>query len=322
MSRHSRHSNDRSFFTAKERADAGYSVTKKEVLGSDCFLPFGHCCISLKAPKTPVVTPEGYIYDREFILEYLLTQKLELQAKRKSFEEQEARKARKEAQTKVELELKVLEDFQKVDQGLLSEDHRHKRAMEKDKPVPGAPDDDAAKRRKKNELLVIDKSVQREKCFWVKETTQTAAPAEVKDVEDVTPKCPMSGKKLRVKDLLPVNFEVADEQMLKEGGGKGVFCCAVSKHPITHQQAYLIKPSGQVVMESVLKDMVFKDMVCPITGKKLKGKQDVLKLQQGGTGFSAHNDVQAKAYSAIRSHTADARNQQGHLPRAGYCGLH
>ena len=30
MSRHSKHSNDRMFFTAKERADAGYSKTRKE----------------------------------------------------------------------------------------------------------------------------------------------------------------------------------------------------------------------------------------------------------------------------------------------------
>ena len=29
MSRHSKHSNDRMFFTAKERADAGYSNTRK-----------------------------------------------------------------------------------------------------------------------------------------------------------------------------------------------------------------------------------------------------------------------------------------------------
>ena len=30
MSRHSKHSNDRMFFTAKERADAGYSKTRKD----------------------------------------------------------------------------------------------------------------------------------------------------------------------------------------------------------------------------------------------------------------------------------------------------
>lgn len=112
MSRHSKHSNDRMFFTAKERADAGYAKTRKaaaivvvwcrdlgsrqEVMGTDCFLPFGFCGLSLKAPKDPVATcespvnctrplemdvrPEGNIFDKEAILECLLQQKLDIQA--------------------------------------------------------------------------------------------------------------------------------------------------------------------------------------------------------------------------------------------------
>mmetsp|Transcript_5245 Transcript_5245/g.9333 ORF Transcript_5245/g.9333 Transcript_5245/m.9333 type:complete len:133 (+) Transcript_5245:650-1048(+) len=131
----------------------------------------------------------------------------------------------------------------------------------------------------------------------------------------------MSGKKLRVKDLIPVKFEVSEQKLLQEGGGLGVFCCAVSKHPITHQKAVLLKPSGQVVLESVLKDCVLKDMTCPITGKKLKGKEDILELQMGGTGFSAHNKTTAESYSSIRSYAGDNRTQHGHLPAAGYVGL-
>merc|ERR1719161_2680298 len=110
--------------------------------------------------------------------------------------------------------------------------------------------------------------------------------------------------------------------MMDQGGGRGVYCCAISKHPITHQQAVLLKPSGQVVLESTLKDCVYKDMKCPITGKALKGKEDVLKLQMGGTGFAAHNEVEAKSFSHIRSRAGDDRTQQGHLPRAGFVGLH
>merc|ERR1712187_531548 len=98
-----------------------------------------------------------------------------------------------------------------------------------------------------------------------------------------------SGKKLRVKALIPIKFEVTDQKMVDRGGDKGVFCCALSKKPITHQQAVLIKPSGHVVLESTLKEMVMKEMRCPISGKKLKGKEDILKLQMGGTGFQAHN---------------------------------
>jgi len=322
MARHSRHSNDRSFYTAKERADAGFSFSKKEVLGTDCFLPFGHCALSLKAPKNPVATPDGFIYDREFILEYLITQKLELQAKAKKFEEQEKRKAKKEEVEKQDAELKELEHFQKVDQGLLSEDYRHKRAREKaDYVVPGVVDDGKEKRRKKGELLILNKAEMAAPSFWAACSTKTAGPAELKKV-DTTVRCPMSGKKLRAKDLISVTFEVTDQKMIDRGGDKGVFCCAVSKHPITHQKAVVIVPSGVVVLESVLKDMVLKEMVCPITGKKLTSKEkDILALQTGGTGFAMHNKTEARTFSTIRSFEGDARTRGGHLPKGGYVGL-
>ncbi|CAJ1373689.1 unnamed protein product [Effrenium voratum] len=318
MSRHSKHSNDRMFFTAKERADAGFTKTRKEVMSTDCFLPFGFCSLTLKAPKDPVVTPEGNIFEREAILECLLQQKLDIQAQQKKFEEQERKKEQRLQSLDKEEELKQLEAFTRAEQGLLSEDHRHKRALDKAAQV-----NDAAPQKKlrQGELLVKDKSQMRAKSFWTKEFTPTAAPTEIKKVDAIT-RCPMTGKKLKVKDLIQVKMEVADQKLMDQGGGKGVYCCAVSKNPIVHQQALLLKPSGVVILESVWKDIVSKEMKCPVTGKKLKGEEDLLKLQRGGSGFSAHNDVEAKSFTMIRSAIGDNRTQQGHLPRAGYAGLH
>jgi len=301
--------------------DAGFAGTRKDVLGTDAFLPFGYCALSLKPPKNPVATPEGWVYDRECILESLLNQKLDLQAKAKKYEEQERRNGRKEKVEQQEKELKDLEDFRKAEQSLLADDARHTRALERGSKSGGPDEDSPAKKLRRGELLVVDKAKLREASFWAKNNTPTAAPSELAKV-DTTTKCPMSGKKLRVKDLIPLKMEVTDQKMLDEGGGRGVYCCAVSKHPITHQQAVVLKTSGVVVLESVLEDCVFKDMRCPITGTKLKSKVDVLKLQQGGTGFAAHNKVEAKSFSFIRSFSGDARTQQGHLPRAGFVGLH
>lgn len=318
MSRHSKHSNDRMFFTAKERADAGYSKTRKEVMGTDCFLPFGFCGLSLKAPKDPVVTPDGNIFDREAILECLLQQKLEIQAQQKKFDEQERKKEQRLKALDQEDELRQLEEFTRAERGLLSQDLRHKRALEQaENKQDGVPE----KKLRKGELLKVDKSELRAKSFWTKEFTPTAAPTEIKKV-DTTTRCPVTGKKLKVKDLISVKMDVADQKLLDQGGGKGVFCCAVSKNPIVFQQAVLLKPSGVVILESVWKDIVSKEMKCPVTGKKLKGEEDLLKLTTGGSGFSAHNDVEAKSFSMIRSATGDNRTQQGHLPRAGFAGLH
>lgn len=321
MPRHSRHSNDRSFFTYKERVDAGFAGTRKDVLGTDCFLPFGYCALSIKPPKDPVCTPEGWVYDRECILQSLLNQKMELQVQAKKYEEQERTKGRKEQAANKASDVKELEDFKKSEQSLLADDARHDKALQK--RALGTPDEDSpAKKLRRGELLVIDKAQHRGAAFWAKNNTPTAAPAELKKV-DTTAKCPMSGKNLRAKDLLTLKLEITDQKMHDGGGGRGVFCCAVSKHPITHQQAVVLKPTGVVVLESILADCVYKDMLCPISGKKLKkGKDDVLKLQMGGTGFAAHNETEAKSFSFIRSYSGDARTQQGHLPRAGFAGLH
>jgi len=318
MGRHSKHSNDRSFYTHKERKDAGFAGTRKEVMGTDCFLPFGYCALSLKPAKDPVVTPDGWIYDREYILESLLQQKVDKQEALKKYEAQELRKARQEQAEKQEQDSREFEEFRQAEQGLLSQDARHKRALTKG---GAAEDERPEKRLRQGELLVVDKAKAREKSFWAPQCTQTAAPADLKKA-DTAARCPMSGKKLKIKDLIPVKLEVTDQKLMDQGGGRGMFCCAVSKHEISHQQAALLKPSGVVVLESVLQDCVYKDMRCPITNVKLKGKEDVLLLKQGGTGFAAHNEVEAKSFSLLRSFTGDARTQAGHLPKAGFVGLH
>ena len=86
--------------------------------------------------------------------------------------------------------------------------------------------------------MTINKRDLAQSSFWANTATRTAAPAPLKKVV-VETKCPMSGKKLRVKDLIPIKFEVTDQKKFEQGGERGVFCCAVSKHPITHQQAVL-----------------------------------------------------------------------------------
>jgi len=318
MTRHSKHSNDRTFFTAKERKDAGFAGTRKDVLGTDAMLPFGFCALSLKAPRDPVATPEGHVFDREVIMKYLLEQKLELQAHQKKFDEQERRKDRKVQAANQKGDMKELEDFLQADQGLLSQDARHKRALEN-----AGSDPRTCKKVRGDELLARDgefKNQMRKECFWAKENAHSAAPTELKKM-DLATKCPMTGKKLKLKDLIPIKFEVADQKLVDQGGGRGMYCCAVSKDPIIFQQALLIKPSGVVVLETVWKGILSKEGVCPVTGKKIK-EEDVLKIIMGGSGFSSHNETQAKSFSLVRSRFGDDRTQAGHLPKAGYVGLH
>merc|ERR1719199_2059937 len=107
--------------------------------------------------------------------------------------------------------------------------------------------------------LTIDKAEARKNNFWVVENTPEAAAKDVAKPDMVT-KCPMTGKKLRMKDLFPVKLVVADEEAYTKGGDKGMYCCSLSKKEISHQTCVLLKPSGHVILESMLKDCVKKTM--------------------------------------------------------------
>eukprot|EP01138_Halocafeteria_seosinensis_P013334 gb/GECG01013620.1/.p1 GENE.gb/GECG01013620.1/~~gb/GECG01013620.1/.p1 ORF type:complete len:108 (+),score=11.19 gb/GECG01013620.1/:1-324(+) len=100
--------------------------------------------------------------------------------------------------------------------------------------------------------------------------------------------------------LIVIVENVSDRNLLyhDQGGNHfeaGRYCCAVSKKEITNQKVVLLKPSGQVVLESVAKKTVYPEMRCPVTGKKLRDK-DILPLVPGGTSFASHNEVNAESY--------------------------
>merc|ERR1719316_2435998 len=83
------------FHSYAERKRAGYAFSKVDRLGTDAFLPFGYCALSCKAPKEAVATPEGHIFDKEHILEYILQKKKDLAEEAQAYGSQEAKKAKK-----------------------------------------------------------------------------------------------------------------------------------------------------------------------------------------------------------------------------------
>ncbi|PIO28511.1 hypothetical protein AB205_0016450 [Aquarana catesbeiana] len=61
----------------KDTAASGYG-TQTVRLSRDAVKDFDCCCLSLQPCKDPVVTPDGYIFEKEAILEYILHQKKEI----------------------------------------------------------------------------------------------------------------------------------------------------------------------------------------------------------------------------------------------------
>lgn len=304
------------FHSYAERKRAGYAFSKVDRLGTDAFLPFGYCALSCKAPKEAVATPEGHIFDKEHILEYILQKKKDLAEEAQAYGSQEAKKAKKKQEEEAEAKLKELEEFNKLEHGLTSSESRHVVAEKAlDDRLIGTWDKSKPHMRK-GELL--DRGKIRPELvkgsFWAADATQTSEATEKKKPDIV--RCPISGKKLRVKDLIPVKLEVLNEKAHSQGGERGVFGCALSKRPIVHQQAILIKPSGIVIEETMVKDCILPTMTCPVSGKKLQ-KSDLIKLHQGGSGFSAHNEIEVKRFNHIRSRLGDDRLRESTLGNKG-----
>jgi nitric oxide synthase-interacting protein len=291
MSRHSKNATATTHFTYHEKTAAGHGTLKRR-FGKDAQLPFGVCCLCLSsthAGKSPLVSPGGFVYCKECIYANLLAQKRAIQENVLAYERFCDRKRQEEQDAVVAGERAQLQKFLDASTGsTLSGSVLADAAAPADK---GAVE---AKLREKVDRATDEakREAMKRTSFWIPDNTPTAD--VVVDKPDTKTRDPMSLEEMKLKHLMPVKFEWSTPA---EDGGKEAphVLCAVTKKEITHHQAVLLRPSGQVILESCLKDMVLPTMTCPVTGLKLR-KKDIIKLQAGGTGFSAHSTVEAKKY--------------------------
>ncbi|DAZ93172.1 TPA: hypothetical protein N0F65_005522 [Lagenidium giganteum] len=280
MSRHSKNSTATTHFTYHERSAAGHGTLKRRY-GKDSQLPFGFCCLCVATTfeKEPLVSPSGFLYCKECIYSNLLAQKRSIQEAVDAYERYCEKKEIERQDAIIEKDKKKLQQFLDPSRA----------GVEQFVPERNEKDDVKAKLSEK-----VDRRTEEEKrdamkktSFWIPECAPTAEVAVEKP--DMHTKDPMSNENMKLKHLMPVKFEWS-----VDGKDKSILC-ALTKKAITHHQAVLIRPSGQVMLESCLRDTVFPTMTCPISGLKLR-KKDIIKLQSGGTGYSAHSNVEAKKY--------------------------
>merc|ERR1711879_901032 len=77
----------------KDTEASGYG-TKKTRLGRDSIKDFDCCNLTLQPCKDPVVTPEGFLYEREAVVEYMVKQK---RKKRGFFKKKKKKKKKKKS---------------------------------------------------------------------------------------------------------------------------------------------------------------------------------------------------------------------------------
>uniref|UniRef100_A0A8C5QFN4 Nitric oxide synthase-interacting protein n=1 Tax=Leptobrachium leishanense TaxID=445787 RepID=A0A8C5QFN4_9ANUR len=264
---------------------SGYG-TQTVRLSKDAVKDFDCCCLSLQPCKDPVVTLEGYIYEKEAILEYILHQKREIARRMKAFEKQKNEKKAEEGELSKAAKESKMKVFLDKEMSIISKPlnpFSQKNGKESDAPSGSQQNDD------KNKQLPS---------FWIPSLTPEAKTTQLKK-PDKTVYCPMSGRALKMKDLIPVKFTLVDDTVDRVGliNRQDRYVCAVTRDMLGNSvPCAVLRPSGAVVTLECVEKLIKMDMTDPISGDKLRDK-DIIVLQRGGTGFSG-SGVQLQAKEA------------------------
>ncbi|XP_041034024.1 nitric oxide synthase-interacting protein [Carcharodon carcharias] len=258
----------------KDTAVSGYG-TQSLRLSKDAIKDFDCCCLSLQPCKDPVITPDGFIYEKEAILEYILHQKTEIAKKIKAYEKQKNVKKTELAElAKAEKETKV------------------KAFLEKESTIVSKPLNPFNSKEGEPQASSSRKPAQQEDekhlpSFWIPSLTPEAKASTMRK-PDKTVYCPMSGKPLKMNDLIPVNFLPVDSKLdrVQLITRQERYVCAVTRDVLGNSvPCAVLRPSGAVVTLECVEKLIKHDMVDPINGAILTEK-DIIPIQRGGTGFA------------------------------------
>lgn len=251
MTRHGKNSTANPVYSyhekKKDNNQSGYG-SKEIRLGKDSVKGFDCCCLTLQPCRNPVITPDGYLFDKEAILEYIVRKKREIAKQLKEYEKSKARRDdEKSAAPETSQKSKETSSVSNMAAG-------------KNKELPS---------------------------FWIPSLTPAAAKSQDVKKPDEKVRCPMSGKPIKLKDLIDVKFTLAKGEDDKALIARDVrYVCPVTNDVLGNSvPCAVLRTSGSVITIECIEKLIKKDMVDPISGQKLKEK-DIIPLERGATGFS------------------------------------
>lgn len=283
MPRHARNSTAGSVYTyhekKKDAQQSGYGTLALR-LGKDSINEFDCCCLTLQPCRDPVITPDGYLYEKEAILEYIIHQKTDIAKKLKEYEKQKnkiekdiinSKKAEKETTLQTFLEKQKLSTKNDKKDGSRSGVSNMDSDREKELPS-----------------------------FWIPSLTPQSKPTEIKKPDEKV-RCPMSGRVLKYKDLLSIKFTPINDRDNRSIITKDArFVCAITNDILGNSvPCVVLKTSGNVVTMECVEKIIKKEMIDPTNGKPMK-ETDIIQLQRGATGFSGVGiTLEAKKEGAV-----------------------
>jgi len=282
MTRHGKNNTSAAVYSYYERHNdtnkSGYG-TQKARLNKDSIKDFDACSLTLQFCKNPVCTPQGILFDKEAILQYIVQKKVDIVRKVKDYDRQ-MKKEQKELNELADAAQKSsIDKFMKVEKGVVLA-YKKKDDNKKDDEKP------SVSNMQESTAKVINN-------FWIPTNTPSANETKLKK-PDTNIYCPVTGEILKAKDLITVKFTLVDPDEKNLHTKKDRYKCPVTHDVLSNSiPCVVLKPSGNVVTMECYEKFIKKDMIDPITGEKLK-ESDIIPLQRGGTGFASRNDLTAE----------------------------
>lgn len=101
----------------KDAASSGFG-TERQRLAKDSVKGFDSCNLTLQPARTPVITKDGYLFDKEAILQYIITKKGEYSRKMKEYERQKMDDVKELQEVANAENKKKLEKFVKIEKNI------------------------------------------------------------------------------------------------------------------------------------------------------------------------------------------------------------
>uniref|UniRef100_A0A3B5LTG9 Nitric oxide synthase-interacting protein n=1 Tax=Xiphophorus couchianus TaxID=32473 RepID=A0A3B5LTG9_9TELE len=280
----------------KDTAASGYG-TQSVRLGKDAIKDFDCCCLSLQPCQDPVVTYDMDICmkSRPFLNTFLLRNILSNSCvnvpsvARQAYEKQkQALKSTNQLESKSE-ERQRVERFKTRENSIVSKPINPFTSGQKK-------ESEASSSGEASTASPAPSSSQSLPSFWIPSLTPESKPTLLKKPSKAV-LCPMSGRPIKMNDLIPVNFTPLDSSLDRVAllNRQERYVCAVTRDALGNSvPCVVLRPSGTVVTQECVEKLIKKDMTDPVSGAKLT-ERDIVPLQRGGTGFAGSGvDLRAK----------------------------
>jgi nitric oxide synthase-interacting protein len=257
MPRHSKNNCSGSVFTHYERREAAVNSgwgTQHVRLGKDALRGPDMCCLTLQPAINPVVTPQGFLFDKPALIEYYLAQKDTLKKKLAAWKQQQAIQEQQAHKEEEQIKKKKHDSFEKSEFSVLNN--------------------------KKSSASSSSSSTSANlgSNFWLPQNTPEVSQVTAKPEMDVT--CPMSGKPLKLTKLIECQFTPLSGASSSDATKR--YMCPLSNKEITNAvDCVVLKPSGKVISSDSLESSVLNDK-----GKKVwKKYQELVKKDKNSTNL-------------------------------------